>query len=158
MSDAQTYAGADASAPVPAYDRFDEIDLDDFVRGYLLCWLFFETLPPPEEGEDWQEGDSFFDGGDFSLCDLTAVSRRKIRAHCRRLLKKIAHLIPGNREWFEGTEFEHAGHDAAMTCQLVDEGFGRSEWNARVRGALVLACEEVGGLSVEPARGRIHIR
>lgn len=137
---------------------FDEVDLDEFVKGYLLCWLFFETLPPPEDGETWMYGDSFFDGADFVMDDVTVASRRKVRVHCRKLLTRIAHLIPGNRQWFEGSEFEHAGHDAAMTCQGIDEGFARSEWKPGVRAALVAACEDVGGLFVEPARGHIHIR
>lgn len=139
------------------YAGFNEADLDEFVTGYLLCWLFFETLPPPADGETWMHGDSFFDGADFVLDDLTVASRRKVRAHCRKLLTKIAHLIPGNRQWFEETEFQHAGHDAAMTCQGIDEGFARSEWKPIVRPALVAACAEVGGLFVEPARGRIHV-
>lgn len=143
------------TAPAKAYD---DDDLDNFVQGYVLGWLFFETLPPAEEeDEDWHEGASYFDDGPFFWSDLTEKSLAIARAHCREILDRIAHLIPGNRSRFEGTEFEAAGHDAALHCQMIGDGFDRPEWSSTVRAELVRLCDGFGGLEVEPSKGKIHI-
>lgn len=134
---------------------YDERELDEFVAGFLQAWLFFDNPPPANESEDWSDGDSYHDAG-FSIEDLTPGSMRTVRRHCAEFLDEAAHLIPGSRKWFEGSEFEHAGHDFALSSQRLAEGFDREEWSEPARTELQRNAERMG-LSIEPVRGKLHV-
>ncbi len=136
---------------------YDDTDLKDFMIGFVSSWLSLETPPPAEaaDGEDWSCGDTYDDAG-FGYRDLTAESVEIVRAHCAEFLDQAAHLIPGSRSWFEGTEFEHAGHDFARSASELAEGFDREEWMEPARSELErLAAGRF--LSIEPVKGKLHV-
>lgn len=137
--------------------HFDKEDLDDFVRGYVMCAIFFEPLPEPEEGEDWQYGEAYDEAG-FGFGNVDKESLKRVRAACVKFLRQGAHLIPGGRLSFsDGTEMEHAGHDAAMSAQGYMPGFDETRWR-QPAGAELEKLTGYLGWEMEPHRGKVIFR
>ncbi len=136
---------------------YDETDLEEFTIGFVIGWLSFDKPPSAEaaDGEEWECGDTYADAG-FFYDDLTAESAEIVRAHCAEFLDQAAHLIPGSRSYFEGTEFEQAGHDFACSALRLAEGFDREEWTEPAKSELErLAAGRM--LSIEPVKGKLHV-
>jgi hypothetical protein len=141
--------------PSPIAD-FDDEDVEDFILGYVEAWLRYETLPPPSGNEKWQVG-ATYEQADFDADDFTKESRQRLWAHARAFLERGADLITDNALNSETCDMEHAGYDAALGCQGLDEAFAADRWKRAPGKKLARIAEALPALSIEPSGGKLHV-